>query len=65
VVVALLGTAALVGVPATSASAVTAQWLSGHDGRCLDADIAGGTHNGTRAQVWDCLAGVDQQKWHR
>jgi hypothetical protein len=25
-----------------------------HDGRCLDEDIAGGTRNGTKVQLWDC-----------
>jgi hypothetical protein len=27
-------------------------------------DIAGGTHNGTKVQVWDCNGQLNQ-KWHR
>jgi Ricin-type beta-trefoil lectin domain len=35
---------------------------SRHDGRCLDEDVASVTHNGTKAQVWDCHGG-NNQKW--
>jgi hypothetical protein len=59
-VVSLVALGALVGIPAGPAMAATAPYVSSHDGRCLDADIATATHNGTKAQVWQCIGGSNQ-----
>ena len=60
--VLLAATAAAV-APAAPALAATGVFVSSHDGRCLDADIATPTHDGTRVQVWQCIAGGRNQQW--
>jgi hypothetical protein len=57
----ILLTAVLV-APAGPAGAATGVLISGHDGRCLDADVATPTRNGTRVQVWQCN-GWNNQAW--
>ena len=61
--VPVLTLGALLGAPATPALAAPVGLASAHDGRCLDSDISTATHNGTRAQVWQCLGG-NNQKWN-
>jgi ricin-type beta-trefoil lectin protein len=50
-------------IPATPALAATGVFISNQDGRCLDADISSPTHNGTKVQVWQCIAGGRNQVW--
>ena len=54
---------AVAAVPAQPALAATRLLISSHDGRCLDADIATPTHNGTKVQTWQCIAGGRNQQW--
>jgi hypothetical protein len=61
-VISLVALGALVGIPAGPAMAAATAFVSSHDGRCLDEDIATATHDGTKAQVWQCLGGSNQ-KW--
>ena len=58
---AMLVAGAAVVIPASPALAATGAFISSHDGRCLDADIATATHNGTKVQVWQCTGGRNQQ----
>ena len=60
---ALLVLAAMTLIPASPALAATGVFISGHDGRCLDADISGATHNGTTVQAWQCIGGERNQTW--
>src|SRR5215813_142549 len=38
------------GASATANNIIYSRW----DGRCVDADVATPTHNGTQIQIWDC-----------
>src|SRR5690348_15335250 len=58
----MVATAATV-IPASPALAATGLYVSGHDGRCLDADISTPTHDGTTVQTWQCIAGNRNQTW--
>jgi hypothetical protein len=60
---AALVAGAAVLVPAAPAMAATGVFISNNDGRCLDADIARPTHNGTKVQVWQCIGGGKNQLW--
>jgi Ricin-type beta-trefoil lectin domain len=51
-------------VPASPAMAATGVFISGHDGRCLDADNSSPARNGTKVQAWQCLAGGRNQAWN-
>ena len=55
----LLIGAALV-IPSGPAFAAGLPLISSQDGRCLDSDIATPTHDGTKAQTWQCTGGLNQ-----
>ena len=57
---ALLVAGAAVVVPAGPALAATGVFVSRQDGRCLDADVSGPTHDGTKVQVWQCNGWLNQ-----
>ena len=59
---ALVLVAAALVAPASAAQAGDGAFISGHDGRCLDSDVAGPTHDGTKVQVWQCN-GWKNQSW--
>jgi hypothetical protein len=60
-VVSLVVLCALVGLPASPAMAAAGAYVSNHDGRCLDSDVATATHNGTKVQAWQCNGWPNQQ----
>src|SRR5258708_28390844 len=59
---ALLVFAALIIAPAGPAQAAVGVFISGHDGRCLDSDVASPTRDGTKVQTWQCN-GWNNQAW--
>jgi hypothetical protein len=63
IVISLVVLAAVAVIPASPAMAASGLFISSHDGRCLDADIATPTHNGTKVQTWQCIAGGRNQQW--
>ena len=41
----------------------SAKIVNGTSGRCLDADLGTIGSNGTKVQLWDCIAGARNQEW--
>jgi Ricin-type beta-trefoil lectin domain len=63
IVISLVVLAAVAVVPASPAMAASGLFVSDQDGRCLEADVAGGTDNGTDVQLWQCIDDSRGQQW--